>query len=111
MKGPSNTEHRSYGVRYLAVGDIHGGFEALRTLAAAVPFTDDDTIITLGDYVDGGPNSCAVLEWLVAHSKGGKLVALRGNHEIMMQRARDSKDLLKDWLFNGGDKTLASYSP
>jgi serine/threonine protein phosphatase 1 len=98
-------------VRYLAVGDIHGCFEALRTLAAAVPFTDDDMIITLGDYVDRGPNSCAVLDWLIAHSKRGKLVALRGNHEIMMLRARDSKDLLQDWLFNGGDKTLASYSP
>jgi serine/threonine protein phosphatase 1 len=97
-------------VRYLAIGDIHGCYDALRTLAAEVPFTRSDTIITLGDYVDRGPNSCAVLDWLIAYAKRGKLVALRGNHEIMMLRARDSEDLVKDWLFNGGDKTLASYS-
>jgi len=37
-------------VRYLAVGDIHGCFTALRTLEAAVPFTPDDVLVTLGDY-------------------------------------------------------------
>jgi serine/threonine protein phosphatase 1 len=98
-------------VRHLAVGDIHGCFKALTTLAAFVPFRPDDSVITLGDYVDRGPDSCAVLDWLIAHARRGKLIALRGNHDLMMLRAREGKDALKQWLEVGGDATLASYSP
>jgi serine/threonine protein phosphatase 1 len=98
-------------VRYLAIGDIHGCFHALRALEVAVPFTADDVLVTLGDYVDRGPDSCAVLDFLIARSKGGNLVALRGNHEVMMLRARDDTAALREWLSCGGDAALASYSP
>ncbi len=98
-------------MRNLAVGDIHGRFRALTTLAAAVPFRPDDTVITLGDYVDRGPDSHAVLDWLIAYARRGTLVALRGNHEIMMLDAHDGGESLSRWLGCGGDATLASYSP
>lgn len=98
-------------MRHLAIGDIHGCFQALQALAAAVPFTPADVLVTLGDYVDRGPDSCAVLDWLIAHHRRGRLIALRGNHELMMLRARDDAALLKGWLACGGDATLASYSP
>ena len=52
-------------MRTLAVGDIHGCYAALTTLAALVPFRPTDTLITLGDYVDRGPDSFAVLDWLM----------------------------------------------
>src|SRR5437868_5738931 len=89
-------------LRYLAVGDIHGCFKALATLAAFVPFQSEDTVITLGDYVNRGPDSCAVLDWLIAYQKQGNLVALRGNHEIMMLRAREGGDAFERWLEYGG---------
>jgi serine/threonine protein phosphatase 1 len=98
-------------VRCLALGDIHGCFEALRTLETAVPFGGDDLIVALGDYVDRGPNSCAVLDWLIARVRLGNLVALRGNHEVMMCRAREDGEALREWLSCGGDAALASYSP
>jgi serine/threonine protein phosphatase 1 len=98
-------------VRYLAVGDIHGCFQALTTLAASVPFQPEDIIITLGDYVNRGPDSCAVLDWLIAYQRRGKLVALRGNHELMMLQARESTEAFQRWMEYGGDATLASYSP
>jgi serine/threonine protein phosphatase 1 len=98
-------------MRYLAVGDIHGCSRALTTLAAFVPFVPDDTIITLGDYVNRGPDSCAVLDWLIAEHKRGNLIALRGNHELMMLQARQSADRFHQWKRYGGDATLASYSP
>jgi serine/threonine protein phosphatase 1 len=97
-------------VRHLAVGDIHGCFTALTALAAAVPFQSEDLIITLGDYVNRGPNSRAVLDWLIARQQQGTLIPLRGNHEIMMLRARDSEEALQEWLGYGGDATLASYA-
>ncbi|HEV3445661.1 MAG TPA: metallophosphoesterase family protein [Gemmataceae bacterium] len=98
-------------MRYLAVGDIHGCFQALAALAAFVPFQPEDVVITLGDYVNRGPNSCAVLDWLIAYQRRGKLVALRGNHELMMLQARESTEAFQRWMEYGGDATLASYSP
>lgn len=98
-------------MRYLAVGDIHGCFTALTTLAALVPFGDDDVVIALGDYVNRGPDSCAVLDWLIARKRRGNLVALRGNHEVMMLQAREGEEAFKRWIEYGGDSTLASYSP
>jgi serine/threonine protein phosphatase 1 len=98
-------------MRHLAIGDIHGCFRALTTLEAFVPFRPDDRLITLGDYVDRGPNSCAVLDWLIARRSGGNLVALRGNHEVMMLAAQNSREGMQMWLESGGDAALASYSP
>lgn len=98
-------------MRQLAVGDIHGSFKALVTLSEYVPFKGDDVIVTLGDYVDRGPDSQTVLNWLTRFAERGNLIALRGNHEIMMLEARDSDKSLKQWLGCGGDATLASYSP
>jgi serine/threonine protein phosphatase 1 len=98
-------------MRHLAVGDIHGCFKALTTLAAFVPLQPDDVLITLGDYVNRGPDSCAVLDWLIAYQKKAQLVALRGNHEIMMLQARSDDEALQCWLQCGGDAALTSYSP
>lgn len=97
--------------RHLAIGDIHGCFSALQSLAAFVPFRPEDVLITLGDYVDRGPDSQAVLDWLIQRRQQGTLVPLRGNHEIMMMQARESPGDLERWLFYGGKEALASYSP
>lgn len=97
--------------RHLAIGDIHGCFDALTTLASFVGFRADDIIITLGDYVDRGPNTCAVLDWLIYFDKTHNLVPLRGNHEIMMLDSREKHDSFRDWMGCGGEATLRSYSP
>jgi serine/threonine protein phosphatase 1 len=96
-------------VRYLAVGDIHGCLNALETLAAFVPFGHDDILITMGDYVDRGPDSREVLDWLIAYQRRGNLIALRGNHEVMMMEARESVQAFRLWQMCGGDAALASY--
>lgn len=97
--------------RYLAIGDIHGCFNALRTLTDFVGLSPDDTLITLGDYVNRGPNSCAVLDWLIHHEQNRRLIALRGNHDIMMLDARNDDDSFRKWIDVGGKATLKSYSP
>jgi len=97
--------------RTLAIGDIHGCFDALVTLAELIKFQDDDTIITLGDYVDRGPNSCAVIDWLLHMDDTHTLIPLRGNHEVMMLSALENDAHLESWLFNGGDTALDSYAP
>lgn len=94
-------------MRLLAIGDIHGCLTALDALLAAVSPGPDDQIITLGDYVDRGPDSCGVLERLIALHAGGRLIPLRGNHDIMMLEARNGRDI--GWLAVGGKQTLLSY--
>lgn len=98
-------------MRHLAVGDIHGAFRSLVALADFVPFLADDKLVMLGDYVDKGPQSREVVDWLIDWSARGRLVALRGNHELMMLRARDDAPSLRNWILAGGDTTLASYAP
>jgi serine/threonine protein phosphatase 1 len=96
-------------MRILAIGDIHGCYHALETLAGEVAFTQDDTIVTLGDYVDRGPQSKQVIEFLIDLGKRTKLVTLRGNHEVMMLQACQTPAALRDWLACGGKETLESY--
>jgi serine/threonine protein phosphatase 1 len=96
-------------LRQIAIGDIHGCLTALKALEASVPLGPDDMVITLGDYVDRGPDSKGVIDWLIARSEAGGLVALRGNHEIMMMRARDDPGAFHDWFECGGEAVLTSY--
>ena len=83
-------------MRLLAIGDIHGCSRAFDTLLDAVAPKPDDQIITLGDYVDRGPDSRGVLDRLVALHDTGRLIALRGNHDVMMLEARKGRGL--GWL-------------
>jgi len=95
--------------RILAIGDIHGCSVALETLLAALELTPADTIVTLGDYGDRGPDTCGVLDRLIALGRTHHLVPLRGNHDLMMMQARDGGGYMADWRQCGGDTTLDSY--
>lgn len=68
-----------------------------------------DTLVLLGDYISRGPNSAKVIKWILKNQSKYKLVTLRGNHEVMMLRARKGKKHFKEWLKYGGDTVLASY--
>lgn len=96
-------------MRLLAIGDIHGCVDVLDTLLADIGLRPDDTLVTLGDYVDRGPDSRGVLDRLLALRERCHLVALRGNHDQMMLDARQDIRARFEWLQVGGDKTLASY--
>lgn len=97
--------------RHLAIGDIHGCYTALQTLCDFVGLRGDDTIITLGDYCDRGPDSRAVLDWLIRLKTLSQLNPLRGNHDLVMVKSRDDDAERDRWLKFGGDATLRSYAP
>ncbi|MEQ1840155.1 MAG: metallophosphoesterase [Verrucomicrobiales bacterium] len=71
-------------MRTIAIGDIHGCRASLETLARFANFGSGDTIITLGDVVNRGPDSKGVIEVLLNLSRTSKLIPLKGNHEIML---------------------------
>jgi serine/threonine protein phosphatase 1 len=96
--------------RHLAIGDIHGCNTALETLIDFVGLKSDDTVVFLGDYVDRGPDTAAVLDFVINLSKTHTVIPLRGNHELMMLDSREKESWLHSWLQYGGAETLASYS-
>ena len=96
-------------MRTLAVGDIHGCRNALVALIEAVNPTTEDRLVFLGDYVDRGPDSKGVIDWILANRDARETVTLRGNHEIMMMDSRGSYYDLTLWLPSGGLATFESY--
>ncbi len=96
--------------RHFAIGDIHGCHNALTTLVDYVAPNSDDTLVTLGDYVDRGPDSAAVIEFLINFGESNKLVPLKGNHELMLLDSRETDSWFHAWLSYGGRETLNSYS-
>jgi serine/threonine protein phosphatase 1 len=97
-------------MRTLAVGDIHGSAGALDALMAVVQPTPADLLVFLGDYVDRGPDSKGVIDRLISWQQSLRMVCLRGNHELMMVRARRDRTELKMWLSVGGVEAVNSYS-
>jgi serine/threonine protein phosphatase 1 len=95
--------------RVIAIGDIHGCFVALRTLIQAIELQPSDTLVTLGDCVDRGPESCQVIEELLSLRERCHLVTLLGNHEEMMLNFLDGRPQPDDWLLCGGAATVESY--
>ena len=78
--------------RTFAIGDIHGDLEGLeRVFSRMPPLTGGDTVVFVGDYVDRGPKSAQVIEFVRRLERKGpaKVVALRGNHEDAWLRVID----------------------
>ncbi|WP_132546301.1 metallophosphoesterase family protein [Rhodovulum euryhalinum] len=108
-------------MRSYAIGDIHGQLARLQAAHALVAAdrarVGDDTapLVHLGDYVDRGPDSRGVLDYLVQGLAAGEnWVLLRGNHDAVMRDFLGSDVADADvagWLSGrfGGRETLASY--
>lgn len=96
-------------MRTIAIGDIHGCALALRTLINAIAPTPEDTLVFLGDYVDRGPESRDVIDQIIALKEQCKVIALRGNHEIMFMGAVVGGMEPEMWLRCGGLATIGSY--
>jgi serine/threonine protein phosphatase 1 len=103
------------GQRVYAVGDVHGMiglFEALveaieRDDAAAAPA--DTTVVLLGDLVDRGPGSAAVIELAREWQQRRKVRILAANHEEMFLRSFDEPEMFRHFLRHGGRETILSY--
>ncbi len=97
--------------RLYAIGDIHGRLDKLKALMARIdPDPRKDTLVFLGDYIDRGPDSRGVVDFVLNLQSGYRNVAcLIGNHERMfLDYIRDGGN--RDFYFlNGGRMTLTSY--
>lgn len=95
------------------IPDIHGRYDLLSEALveiAARSHGSGGSIVTIGDYVDKGPQSKEVIERLLSGvAEGWQLIALKGNHDAMMVEALRKPSRMASWLAKGGDAALASY--
>jgi serine/threonine protein phosphatase 1 len=97
-----------------AIGDVHGRLDLVKSALTRISAHARQTawrVVFLGDYVDRGPQSRAVVELLMEQQRTGRVICLKGNHEALMLEAvtTSERSALRQWLDNGGDETLRSY--
>lgn len=91
-----------------AIGDIHGRMDRLEKLIKKINFNpDNDKIVFLGDYIDRGnqPIECIKFVKSLVESYPNKVIALMGNHEMMMKDYYEGIDT--SWTHNGWEPTRA----
>ena len=96
-------------MRRYAIGDIHGCAKALRSVIDAIDPQPTDELVFMGDYVDRGPDSRDTIDQIIALQARTQVVALRGNHEMMLLGIALNQLDDSVWLANGGNTTVASY--
>lgn len=97
----------------IVVGDVHGCYKTLRRLVEEiVGVSKDDKLYFVGDYIDRGPSSKQVLDYLIELKNNGyQIYPLKGNHEEMLINAyldQSSNNFLL-WMMNGAETTFRSY--
>jgi serine/threonine protein phosphatase 1 len=105
-------KHRVY-----AVGDIHGCLDLLQDVHQkisqhALAYQGTKIVVYLGDYVDRGPHSMQVVDYLLAQTLSNfKAVYLLGNHEQVLLQFIEGHglEIAHDWFGFGGLATLQSY--
>lgn len=95
--------------RLLVIGDIHGFLTPLNLLLDHLKPDLEDTLVTLGDYIDRGPQSKDVLLKLIQLKPITNLQMLIGNHDLMFLESNHFKRFNTDWLLYGGLQTLESF--
>jgi serine/threonine protein phosphatase 1 len=116
LSGVGTQPYVPEGLRIYAIGDVHGRFDLLQSMAAMIKQDldrspiDRSIEIMLGDYVDRGPDSCAVIEYLSsAPSVCDRRICLKGNHDEIFLSFLEDPSVLVDWRDLGGLETLFSY--
>jgi diadenosine tetraphosphatase ApaH/serine/threonine PP2A family protein phosphatase len=100
--------------RIYAIGDIHGRLDLLERAIVAIRRDVERhgpaaLTVTIGDYIDRGPQSRGVLDCLATNPFPTPYVALKGNHEALLEGFLADPGLGPFWARQGGLETLQSY--
>ncbi|MCH4551605.1 metallophosphoesterase family protein [Aestuariibaculum lutulentum] len=93
-----------------AIGDIHGGFKALIQVLNQLEVKEEDTLIFMGDYVDGWSESAQIIEFLIDLSEKINCVFIKGNHDVWCEDWLKSDYVNPTWYIHGGKETMDSYA-
>jgi len=95
-------------MRTLVIGDIHGGFLALKQVLRRAKFDyKHDTLICLGDVADGWEETAEALDFLI--EKVQNLIYIRGNHDQWLKDWLKKGKKPRMWTMQGGINTIDSY--
>jgi serine/threonine protein phosphatase 1 len=96
--------------KIFAIGDIHGCYDRLKVLMDKIPIDcSRDALVFIGDYIDRGPHSVEVVDYLIQlKNRFPEVILLKGNHEDMLDKFINGVDRFT-YLLNGGQQTLDSY--
>lgn len=116
-RAPAAAHRLPEGLRVYAVGDVHGRADCLAGMEERIardladrPASGEALVLFLGDYIDRGPDSAAVIERLAARRFAGLSTrCLMGNHEDALLHFLADPVGAADWLNWGGRATLTSY--
>lgn len=104
------------GMRAYAVGDVHGCIGHLEALLGLIDadlsgFAGTSCVVFLGDLIDRGPDSRAVIEKLLTYNRDRvRPIFLMGNHEeFMLRSVAGELGAIHRWLEFGGAECVASY--
>lgn len=99
--------------RTLVVGDIHGGYRALLQILERANVTTEDTLIFLGDYMDGWSESPEVLDFLIQLNQTHTCIFIKGNHdELVIDWLEERFENINEsmWFKHGGKATVEAYA-
>lgn len=99
-------------MRTLVIGDIHGGLRALHQVFERAGVVKSDTLIFLGDYVDGWSQSPQVIDFLIDLSQKQHCIFIRGNHDelVLDWLTFNNKNIDEGmWFKHGGEATVLAY--
>ena len=96
-------------MRTLVVGDIHGGLKALKEVLVKASVNSLDTLIFLGDYVDGWSESAQTISYLLTLKEKVNCIFVRGNHDELLYNYLKHGQDLETWLVHGGEASKKSY--
>lgn len=96
-------------MKTLVIGDIHGGLKALKQVIEKSQIDADDTIIFMGDLVDGWSESAQVIDYLIEFSAQHTCIFIKGNHDAYCEDWLDNDVMSEIWLHHGGQETVDSY--
>ena len=97
--------------KVFAIGDIHGCLAKLKKMISLIKLDEErDTLVFIGDYIDRGPATKGVVDYVLDLKKRvKKVICLQGNHEQMLLNYVCHNRDRELFLLNGGNATIASY--
>ena len=95
--------------RTFVIGDIHGGLKALLQVLNKLEVKEEDTLIFVGDYVDGWSEAAQVIQFLIELSEKVKCIFIKGNHDVWCENWLKTAIVEPLWYLHGGKETIDSY--
>ena len=92
--------------RQYIIPDIHGCYNTLVALIEQLNITNEDELYFLGDYIDRGPKSREVIDYIIELKKNYQVYCLKGNHEDMYEECTSN---CKYGMKDESDNLLPKY--